>query len=79
MEACNSILCGESNMALAGGILNLVAATAQYDTKYGNVIKDGKCFTFDDRANGSACRSRGCRDAETFIDADVMVIVFMLS
>ncbi|WP_211273835.1 type I polyketide synthase, partial [Dactylosporangium aurantiacum] len=51
--ACDGLRRGETNLALAGG-LNVILApesslTAQ---RFGGLSPDGRCFTFDERANG---------------------------
>ncbi|MEV4517243.1 SDR family NAD(P)-dependent oxidoreductase, partial [Dactylosporangium sp. NPDC049525] len=51
--ACESLRRGETGLALAGG-LNVILApestlTAQ---RFGGLSPDGRCFTFDERANG---------------------------
>ncbi|WP_343967939.1 type I polyketide synthase, partial [Streptosporangium amethystogenes] len=51
--ACESIRRGESDMALAGGVqLNLAAEGALAAAELGALSPDGRCFTFDARANG---------------------------
>ncbi|MEU8042461.1 type I polyketide synthase, partial [Streptosporangium sp. NPDC049078] len=51
--ACESIRSGESDMALAGGVqLNLAAESALAAAELGALSPDGRCFTFDERANG---------------------------
>ncbi|WP_370949356.1 SDR family NAD(P)-dependent oxidoreductase [Amycolatopsis sp. cg5] len=51
--ACQSLLAGESEIALAGGVnLNLAAASAQDAERFGGLSPDGRCHTFDARANG---------------------------
>ncbi|MFI9550073.1 type I polyketide synthase [Nonomuraea endophytica] len=51
--AVESLRRGESDLALAGGVnLNLTpGATAQAE-RFGGLSPDGRCFTFDARANG---------------------------
>ncbi|MBE0533179.1 MAG: SDR family NAD(P)-dependent oxidoreductase, partial [Rhodospirillales bacterium] len=52
-EACNSLLVGDSDLALAGGVCVLIGPGMFIDTsKVGMLSPDGHCFTFDDRANG---------------------------
>ncbi|WP_371557891.1 SDR family NAD(P)-dependent oxidoreductase [Streptomyces longwoodensis] len=52
-EACQSILRGESTLALAGGVnLNLVPGSSLMAARFGGLSPDGRCFTFDARANG---------------------------
>lgn len=51
--ACQSIRCGECEMALAGGVDLLVSPEAYIGLSKARAISpDGKCFTFDKRANG---------------------------
>ncbi|MCC2329068.1 non-ribosomal peptide synthetase [Bacillus wiedmannii] len=51
--ACQSILSGDSEMALAGGV-NIMTTPSLYVTssKLGMLSPDGSCKTFDNRANG---------------------------
>src|SRR5690606_17072043 len=52
-EACNSLLLGDSDMALAGGACVLIGPSMFIDTsKVSMLSKDGRCFAFDQRANG---------------------------
>ena len=52
-EACNSLLLGDSDLALTGGACVLIGPSMFIDTaKVGMLSKDGRCFTFDARANG---------------------------
>nr|WP_269636740.1 type I polyketide synthase [Paenibacillus forsythiae] len=52
-EACNSLILRTSDMALAGGVNVMSGPTMHVMTsKAGMLSKDGRCFTFDDRANG---------------------------
>ncbi len=52
-EACNSLLVGDSDLALAGGVCVLIGPGMFIDTSKVNMLsKDGRCFTFDQRANG---------------------------
>ncbi|RKQ70071.1 SDR family NAD(P)-dependent oxidoreductase [Oceanibaculum indicum] len=52
-EACNSLLLGDCDLALAGGACVLIGPSMFIDTaKVGMLSKDGRCFTFDARANG---------------------------
>ncbi|ELR72060.1 Long-chain-fatty-acid--CoA ligase [Fulvivirga imtechensis AK7] len=51
--ACDSLISGNSDLALAGGVC--VMATPDLHIKSsqsGMLSKDGRCYTFDDRANG---------------------------
>ncbi|WP_426555096.1 type I polyketide synthase [Streptomyces sp. WG5] len=51
--ACESLRRGESAMALAGGVhLNLVLDSAVAEAQLGALSPVGRCFTFDERANG---------------------------
>ena len=44
---------GESDTAIAGGVnLSLLAETSIISAKWGGLSPDGRCFTFDARANG---------------------------
>ncbi len=53
--ACESLRRGETVLALAGGVhLNLDPAGAVGASRFGGLSPDGKCFTFDARANGYA-------------------------
>nr|WP_083737807.1 type I polyketide synthase [Amycolatopsis keratiniphila] len=51
--ACESLRHGESTVALAGGVnLNLAPESTIGAAKFGALSPDGRCFTFDARANG---------------------------
>ncbi|MEU7136735.1 type I polyketide synthase [Streptomyces sp. NPDC046261] len=51
--AADSVRRGESLLALAGGVnLNLVPETAADIAEFGALSPDGRCYTFDARANG---------------------------
>ncbi|WP_143145004.1 type I polyketide synthase, partial [Streptomyces humi] len=51
--ACESLRSGESSVALAGGVnLDLVPESALSVAEFGALSPDGRCFTFDGRANG---------------------------
>ena len=51
--ACESLRRGESKLALAGGVhLNLDPRSALGAARIGGLSPDGRCFTFDARANG---------------------------
>ncbi|HEX8052017.1 MAG TPA: type I polyketide synthase, partial [Thermoleophilaceae bacterium] len=51
--ACESLLRGESTLALAGGVnLNISIDSAISAHRLGALSPDGRCFTFDSRANG---------------------------
>ncbi|MFP5393441.1 MAG: beta-ketoacyl synthase N-terminal-like domain-containing protein, partial [Gammaproteobacteria bacterium] len=51
--ACDSLALGSSDMALAGGVCVLAGPDMHIMTsKSGMLSADGRCFTFDQRANG---------------------------
>src|SRR4029077_9911662 len=51
--ACESLRRGETTLALAGGVhLNLDSCVALGAARFGGLSPDGRCFTFDARANG---------------------------
>ncbi|MEU1806789.1 type I polyketide synthase, partial [Streptomyces sp. NPDC019937] len=51
--ACESLRTGTSTLAIAGGVnLNLLADGTAAVEKFGGLSPDGRCFTFDARANG---------------------------
>ncbi len=51
--ACESLRRGEADVALAGGVhLNLVPDSALTMERFGGLSPDGRCYTFDERANG---------------------------
>ncbi|QDI72806.1 polyketide synthase [Streptomyces calvus] len=51
--ACESLRSGESELALAGGVhLNLAPDSTVAASKFGGLSPDGRCHTFDERANG---------------------------
>ncbi|WP_424533251.1 SDR family NAD(P)-dependent oxidoreductase [Sphaerisporangium viridialbum] len=51
--ACESLRSGESALAIAGGVnLNLVPESTLTAERFGGLSPDGRCFTFDARANG---------------------------
>ncbi|MGC0421378.1 SDR family NAD(P)-dependent oxidoreductase [Embleya sp. AB8] len=51
--AYESVRRGESELAVAGGVnLNLVPESTIGAAKFGGLSPDGRCFTFDARANG---------------------------
>jgi acyl transferase domain-containing protein len=53
--ACESLRRGESRLALAGGVnLNLLGETTEAIGRFGALSPDGRCYTFDERANGYA-------------------------
>lgn len=52
-EACNSLLFDGSDLALAGGVyLSLDPSTYILPSNAGMLSQDGRCFIFDNRANG---------------------------
>ncbi|MFE6623880.1 type I polyketide synthase [Streptomyces sp. NPDC057740] len=51
--ACESLRAGEAELALAAGVnLNLLAEGVAGAEQFGGLSPDGRCFTFDARANG---------------------------
>ncbi|MET9633426.1 type I polyketide synthase, partial [Lentzea sp. NPDC006480] len=51
--ACESLRTGETGLAIAGGVnLNILAETIVGAERFGGLSPDGRCFTFDARANG---------------------------
>ena len=51
--ACDSLVAGNSDMALAGGVCVVTGPELHIKTaQKGMLSKDGRCFTFDQRANG---------------------------
>ena len=79
--ACNSLLNGESDMAVAGGVSLMLQPNAHIIfSKMGALSPEGKCRTFDAGANGFV-RSEGCgivvlkrlKDAER--DGDTIMAV----
>ncbi|MFD7662132.1 type I polyketide synthase, partial [Streptomyces sp. NPDC059788] len=51
--AAESLRQGESDVALAGGVnLSLLADSSVISSKWGGMSPDGRCYTFDARANG---------------------------
>ncbi|MDX2939319.1 SDR family NAD(P)-dependent oxidoreductase [Streptomyces ipomoeae] len=51
--ACESLRTGASKLALAGGVnLNLAAGSTRQAAAFGGLSPDGRCYTFDARANG---------------------------
>ncbi|TMC13871.1 MAG: type I polyketide synthase, partial [Chloroflexi bacterium] len=52
-EACNSLILQTSDLALAGGVYVMAGPGLHIMTsKAGMLSEDGRCFTFDQRANG---------------------------
>ena len=51
--ACESLRSGESTTAIAGGVnLNILAESTMGTIRFGGLSPDGRCYTFDARANG---------------------------
>ncbi|WP_460062361.1 type I polyketide synthase [Streptomyces sp. YKOK-I1] len=51
--ACESLRSGDSDIALAGGVnLHLAPESSLYPHRFGALSPDGRCYTFDARANG---------------------------
>ncbi|RDG31560.1 beta-ketoacyl [acyl carrier protein] synthase domain-containing protein, partial [Streptomyces corynorhini] len=51
--ACESLRSGDSDLAVAGGVnLHLAAEGGLYPHRFGALSPDGRCYTFDARANG---------------------------
>ncbi|MFK7897288.1 MAG: SDR family NAD(P)-dependent oxidoreductase [Myxococcota bacterium] len=58
--ACQSLLTGECDMALAGGVTIMFPTEAGYVFKDGEILSpDGHCRPFDDRAQGTILSSGG--------------------
>jgi acyl transferase domain-containing protein/thioesterase domain-containing protein/acyl carrier protein len=58
--ACQSLLTGESDLALAGGVTILFPTEAGYVYREGEVLSpDGHCHAFDHRAQGTILSSGG--------------------
>ncbi|WP_161965956.1 SDR family NAD(P)-dependent oxidoreductase [Steroidobacter cummioxidans] len=52
-EACDSLSSGSSDMALAGGVYVMSGPSMHVMTSQAGMLSsDGRCFTFDQRANG---------------------------
>ena len=59
--ACESLRSGESELAIAGGVqLNLAPESAISAARFGVLSPDGRCYTFDSRANGFVRGEGGC-------------------
>ena len=59
-SACQSLRCGESTLALAGGVNVICAPETSVAMSKGNMLApDGRCKTFDAAADGFA-RGEGC-------------------
>ncbi|MQY09725.1 hypothetical protein ACRB68_78540 [Actinomadura sp. RB68] len=51
--ACQSLRSGDAALAIAGGVsLNIVPESALNVARFGGLSPDGRCYTFDARANG---------------------------
>ncbi|MGW3006652.1 type I polyketide synthase, partial [Streptomyces sp. NPDC001155] len=51
--ACESLRCGDSDVAIAGGVnLQLSPDSSLFPHRFGALSPDGRCYTFDARANG---------------------------
>ncbi len=51
--ACGSLRSGDCDLALAGGVnLNLAPESTVGAARFGALSPDGRCYTFDERANG---------------------------
>ncbi|MEV6470508.1 type I polyketide synthase, partial [Kitasatospora sp. NPDC051702] len=51
--ACESLRRGESDLALVGGVNLILSPTSSADSaRFGALSPDGRCYTFDARANG---------------------------
>ncbi|MGW4551114.1 type I polyketide synthase, partial [Streptomyces violaceorubidus] len=52
-QACESLRSGSCELAVAGGVnLNIVPESALAAHRFGGLSPDGRCYTFDARANG---------------------------
>ncbi|MGZ5445522.1 MAG: SDR family NAD(P)-dependent oxidoreductase [Thermoanaerobaculia bacterium] len=52
-QACDSLTSGTSDLALAGGVYVMVGPGMHIKTSQAGMLSpDGRCFTFDERANG---------------------------
>ncbi len=52
-SACDSLILGNCDLALAGGVLVMTGPSLHVGMSQGGMLSpDGRCFTFDDRANG---------------------------
>ena len=52
-SACDNLILGNNDLALAGGVVVLASPSMHIMTsKAGMLSEDGRCFTFDQRANG---------------------------
>ncbi|MFF4410720.1 beta-ketoacyl synthase N-terminal-like domain-containing protein, partial [Streptomyces sp. NPDC001404] len=58
--ACESLRRGECTLALAGGVNVILVEQSTVETdRFGGLSPDGRCFVFDERANGFV-RGEGC-------------------
>lgn len=81
--ACQSLRTGESNMAIAGGVnLILTPELSVAFSKYRMMASDGRCKTFDSRADGFV-RGEGCglivlkRLSDALADGDNILSVIL--
>jgi acyl transferase domain-containing protein/enoyl-CoA hydratase/carnithine racemase/acyl carrier protein/SAM-dependent methyltransferase/ribosomal protein S18 acetylase RimI-like enzyme len=52
-HACDSLIAGNSDLALAGGVAVMASPEMHVKTSQAGMLSpDGRCFTFDQRANG---------------------------
>src|SRR4030095_1379888 len=52
-QACDSLTSGSSDLALAGGVYVMVGPEMHIKTAQAGMLSpEGKCFTFDQRADG---------------------------
>ena len=79
--ACQSLRCGESDIALAGGVSLMIAPELLVSmSKVGFMAPDGRCKTFDASADGFG-RGEGCgivvlkRLADAVADGDRVLAV----
>lgn len=79
--ACQSLRSGESNLALAGGVSLILSPEVTISlSNWGFMAVDGRCKTFDARANGFV-RGEGCgvivlkRLADAVMDGDNILAV----
>ena len=53
IAACNSLAMGESDLAIAGGVSVVLGPEMHVETSKASMLsRDGRCFSFDARANG---------------------------
>jgi len=68
--ACESLRRDECTMAVAGGVnLNILAETTLGAQQFGGLSPDGRCFTFDARANGFVRGEGGAAVVLKLLDA----------